>query len=280
MRRGRRAEAEAEFRETVRLLPDYAEARYNFAVALSQNGKPADAEAQFRAAIRLKPDLAEAHINLGILLQRRGQYADALAAYRRGHELGSGRPGWRFPSAQWVRNCERSVELDTRLPAVLAGEARPAGAAEWAEFGRLCQLAGKKQYAAAVGAATRRRSRPTRSWPTTCGPPTATTRPAPPPWPGSGRGKTRGNSAKPSAPAGVVRRVTWLRADLTAYAALLEGGAAADRTRCQTDLHRWQRDADLAGLREPAASQLPAEELDGCRQLWADVAALLAKAGG
>ena len=49
----------------------------------------------------------------------------------------------------------------------------------------------------------------------------------------------------------------------------------------QRRLRHWQGDQDLAGLRDPAAvAQLPAEEQQACRQLWADVEALLAKAAG
>jgi hypothetical protein len=44
-------------------------------------------------------------------------------------------------------------------------------------------------------------------------------------------------------------------------------------------LRHWQRDADLAGLRDDKAlAALPGDERDACRKLWADVAALLQKA--
>jgi hypothetical protein len=47
----------------------------------------------------------------------------------------------------------------------------------------------------------------------------------------------------------------------------------------QETLHHWQRDLDLAGIRNPAAlAKLPAEEQQACRQLWQDVAALLQQA--
>jgi hypothetical protein len=44
-------------------------------------------------------------------------------------------------------------------------------------------------------------------------------------------------------------------------------------------LNRWQRDSDLAGIRDQAAlDKLPADEKKAFAQLWADVAALLNKA--
>ena len=57
---------------------------------------------------------------------------------------------------------------------------------------------------------------------------------------------------------------------------LLDSGKPGDRTQVQAQLRHWQLDSDLAGLRETA--QLPAGEQEVCRQLWADVEALLKKA--
>jgi hypothetical protein len=47
----------------------------------------------------------------------------------------------------------------------------------------------------------------------------------------------------------------------------------------QQVLRHWQKDSDLAGIRDKAAlAKLPAQEEKACSQLWADVAALLKKA--
>ena len=44
-------------------------------------------------------------------------------------------------------------------------------------------------------------------------------------------------------------------------------------------LRNWQKDSDLAGVRDKAAlARLPAEEQKAFAQLWADVAATLQKA--
>jgi hypothetical protein len=70
----------------------------------------------------------------------------------------------------------------------------------------------------------------------------------------------------------------WLRADLAAWARRLEGGQAQDRPAVVAKLRHWQGDADLAGLRDPAAlAKLPAEEREACQKLWAEVEALLKK---
>ena len=67
---GKLDEAIAEYREAIRLKPDYAEAHDNLGIALEARAKLDEAIAAYREAIRLKPDYAEAHCNLGILLVR------------------------------------------------------------------------------------------------------------------------------------------------------------------------------------------------------------------
>jgi eukaryotic-like serine/threonine-protein kinase len=114
----------AVYRTAIRIQPDDAAAHYNLSNALRDQGKPEEAIAAYRAAIRLQPDLAEAHCNLGHILKQQGKLAEALAELRSGHELGSKRPDWRYPSAQWVRDTAQAVALgsgDTRpnrLPGV------------------------------------------------------------------------------------------------------------------------------------------------------------------
>jgi hypothetical protein len=59
----------------------------------------------------------------------------------------------------------------------------------------------------------------------------------------------------------------------------LATGKPADLAAVQQHLRHWQKDTDLAGLRDAAAlAQLPADEQKACTQLWADVAAALKKA--
>ena len=65
---GKLDEAIADYREAIRLKPDYLEAHSNLGVALASQGKPEEAIAECREAIRLKPGLAEAHSNLGFAL--------------------------------------------------------------------------------------------------------------------------------------------------------------------------------------------------------------------
>jgi Tfp pilus assembly protein PilF len=49
--------AEAEFNEAIRLKPAYAEAHYNLALALRQDGREAESGAEFEKAFAISPEL-------------------------------------------------------------------------------------------------------------------------------------------------------------------------------------------------------------------------------
>ncbi len=71
----------------------------------------------------------------------------------------------------------------------------------------------------------------------------------------------------------------WLRADLVLRTKQLESGKRADYALGQWALQHWQKDSDLAGIRDgDALSKLPPDERAAFTQLWADVAELLKKA--
>jgi hypothetical protein len=66
----------------------------------------------------------------------------------------------------------------------------------------------------------------------------------------------------------------WLRADLSAWTRLVAAGQVG-RSRLERILRHWQKDADLAGLRDKEAlAKLPAEERAAFEKFWADVAVL------
>src|SRR5262249_47025636 len=78
-----------------------------------------------------------------------------------------------------------------------------------------------------------------------------------------------------------LRRQTldWLKADVAAWSKLLGSGPPQARPTIAKVLRHWQKDSDLAGLRDATAlAKLPADEQKACIQLWAEVAALLKKA--
>jgi serine/threonine-protein kinase len=273
---GQRGEAEAAYRKSIALLPDRAETHHHLAGLLQVKGQVEEAEATYHKAIALQDDLAEAHCDLGALLKYRGQFSAALAELRRGHDLGSRRRGWTYPSAQWVQEAERLLAQDERLGAVLRGEAKPADAAEQLRLAQQCQQWHKRFHAAAARLyAAAFTAQPRLADDVSAG--------------------HRYNAACSAALAGcgqcddqpvpdeAERRrwrqqaLDWLRADLAWWHKQAESDKPADRVALRQTLARWQDDADLAGVRgEPALARLPAAEREGWRRLWADVTDLLA----
>ena len=213
-----------------------------------------------------------------MLLERRGDYAGALAMFRKGHELGSRRPDWRYPSAEWVAGAER--------------------AATW-----------RRGFLPCSGARTSRKTTP-RAWPW---PRCATTRSGTPPPPGSGprrlqadpklgddrRAQHRYNAACAAALAASgagkdepqpddaakaklrAQALDWLKAERDAWAKLLDGGDPKARALVAQTLQHWKADADLAGIRDATSlSRLVDPERKEWQSLWSDVDALLKRAGG
>src|SRR5262249_34552279 len=127
---GKHAEAVCAFRKALKFNSDYAEGYYSLGNALRDQGELAEAVTAYHKAIALKPNYAEAHCNLGLVLSRQGQFADAVVKLKRGHQLGSRNPPWHYPSAQWLRQAEQLVELDSKLPRVLKGHSTPANSDE------------------------------------------------------------------------------------------------------------------------------------------------------
>src|SRR5262249_8959741 len=126
------------YRKALAADPQYAPAHNNLGSALIAQGKVDEAIACFRAALKAEPKFAEAHCNLGRVLFKEGRFADALGPLKQGHALGSPRPGWRYPSDRWVKECESLLAVDRKLPAVLKG-AEIANTSERLQLAQLCQ---------------------------------------------------------------------------------------------------------------------------------------------
>src|SRR5262249_5547689 len=137
----------ASYKKALELDPKYAPAHYNLGIALRAKGRLDEAVAEYRQAVRFKTGHPESHLHPGLILQEQGRFDEALAALRRGHELGTKQPGWRYPSAQWVRKVERMLVLEMKLPAILTGKATPTNPGEAVVLASMCQQAYKKLYA-------------------------------------------------------------------------------------------------------------------------------------
>jgi hypothetical protein len=72
-----------------------------------------------------------------------------------------------------------------------------------------------------------------------------------------------------------------LEAGLALCTRQLDSDRPADRAAVQQVLRHWQKDSDLAGIRDVTTlAKLSAEERAAFEKFWADVAALLKKAEG
>ena len=244
--RGKLPEAEAAFRKAVELKPDYANAYYALAHALDHQRKLPEADAAYRKAIELKPDYAEAHCNLGGVLRQQGQFAESLACYKRGHDLGSRKQGWQYPSGEWVLQAERFVLLQPKLPKILKGEILPADAtesvalAEWAGYSaaRAAALAGSGQHKDAANLE------------------------------GKEYARLRGQA------------LAGLRIALAAWQKTLDTDSDRELARVMFEMRRWQRDEDFNDVRGAVAlAKLPDSERQDWQNLWEEVANLARRAG-
>jgi serine/threonine-protein kinase len=195
--------------------------------------------------------------------------------YRKGHELGTRQPGWRYPSAQWVAGAERLAALAARLPALLKGEDRPRDLAERLALAQMCYDA--KRHATAA-----------RFW--------AEALAAEPKLGDDRAAQHRYNAACAAALAGAGqgtddprpddtaraelrgRARDWLKAELAAWAKVLDAGDAQARPSAQKTLQDWRAAAALAGVRDAdALAKLSEAERSAWRSFWTEVDALLAR---
>jgi eukaryotic-like serine/threonine-protein kinase len=172
---------------------------------------------------------------------------------------------------------ERRASVAARLPAILSGKLKPANAAEFLAFAQ--HFHRMKLH----GTSARLWSEAFQSEPkladdmqlqdrynAACAAALA----------GSGQGKDDPPLDDAAKTRWRKQAIDWLKADLAAWSKLLESGPPQARQAVSETLQHWKADADLAGIREPAAvAKLPADEQATCRALWSGVDALLAKSG-
>lgn len=147
---GRISEAVAVLRRAVKADPGFAIAHNNLGTALNSVNQTREAEAAYRSAIRWNPRFIAAHINLGnlyrandrmqdaeksyrraaqlapnsptilcrfglFLMNDAGQFAEAERILKRGHDLGTLRKSWNYPSRKWLAQATQLARLDDRL---------------------------------------------------------------------------------------------------------------------------------------------------------------------
>jgi tetratricopeptide (TPR) repeat protein len=275
--KGRWDEAIRCYTKAIALDPKLTHAYFGLGLARSFKGQWDEARSCYRKVTELDPLYAEAHCNLGFALARQGRFAESLTSLKRGHELGTKRPRWPWPSAQWVHQAEAKAALEAQLPAWRKGEFQPKDTAERLGLIEVCRAkqlhhAATRLYADAFAADSKLADdlKAQHRYNAACSAALAA----------AGRGEDATKLGDGERSRLRTQALSWLRADLVQCAKAMASGHRAGRDLVLTRLRNWQKDSDLAGLRDAAAlAKLSAEDRTACEKLWADVAGLLKTAG-
>jgi serine/threonine-protein kinase len=275
--KGQLDEAGAAFQKAIAVAPRLAAAHHNLGSVLAEKGQWDQAGDAYQKAIALDPRFVQAYFGLGQALIHQGRFGPARDSLRRCRELLPRSHPARQAATEGMRHCERLLALDEKLDPVLHGKAQAISAAERAEYARLCQY--KKRFHAsaclfreAFAAEPKLADdlRAAHRYNAACSAARAASGQGHHAAPIDGRESARWRK----------QALDWLRADLVLWTRQLGTGKPADRAAVQQWLRHWQKDPDLAGLRDAAwLVNLPDSELRACRRLWADVETLLKRAG-
>jgi serine/threonine-protein kinase len=247
----------------------------NLGAALYRKGRVDESIGHYHQAIALSPRAPAPHCNLAAVLLQQGRFEEARAAYRNAVPLVPKDHPLRPSLAALLQKCDRLLALEPKLSAIVRGEIQPADAAEGIDYAVLCVCKGLLHAAARLYAGAFARDPKladgrytNHRYNAAC----AAVRAA----------AERGAGAAPEGERARLRAqaLGWLRADLALQAGLLKGGQGAGSALVRQKLRHWQSDPDLASVRDAAAlAKLPAREQMEWKKLWAEVSALIERAG-
>jgi hypothetical protein len=195
---------------------------------------------------------------------------------RRGHELGSRNPHWPHPSAQWIKECERLVELDRKLAAFLDGKSGAANNQDRLALAAFCQLPSKRFYATsaffyrealAIRPELSDKVEAGHRYDAACAAALA----------GCGQGKDAAKLDDKEKRRLRDQSLAWLRGDLAYFDKQYGAGRLPIVFFLIERLAHAQKDPDLKGVRE-SLDTLPESEQPAWRKLWADTEQLLKQA--
>jgi hypothetical protein len=173
-----------------------------------------------------------------------------------------------------LRQCQQLIDAESKLKAFLAGKGAPADAATQVHMADLAQqpfnrltLTAARLYRDAF--ARQPRFADALRYNAACCAALA----------GCGHGKDVSKLTDRDRAGWRGQALDWLRSQLTRCDKALDSPNAQARAVIVQQLRHWQRDSDLAGVREKAAlDKLPQTERTAWLNLWSDIAALLARA--
>jgi eukaryotic-like serine/threonine-protein kinase len=270
------------YRKALELDPKDPYADYNLGnVFLLEKKDPEEAIKHFRKAIDINPKLAEAPYKLSIsygafgqALLVKGQFAEARAATLEGLKLLPAEHPQRKLAQEQLQRCDQLLALDKQLSLILNGEDPPNHAAELLALADLC-----RQYKHDYAAATRFYAGALEKEPrlandlqnnlrySAAGAASLAA---------AGKGKDADKLQDQDRTKLRQQALDWLRADLAPWRKQSQSGNVEEVHLLIQKLPHWQRDPDLAGVRDAKElTGLPKEERESWQQLWADLAQLL-----
>jgi serine/threonine protein kinase/tetratricopeptide (TPR) repeat protein len=254
------------YRKALELNPKDALAQGALGQALLAQGEVKGAIECYTKALDLDPKLVQAHYNLGLALQAQGDFQAARASTQKALQLLPPDHPLRSVVTRQLHECQRLLELDARLLAILTGDEHPADTAEQLALADLCQRY-RKRYAAAArfyadafaaGAALTTK----RAYDAACAAVLAA----------CGQGEDADKFGGKECLRLRQQARAWLREALQSQTQRLEDADAKTRAAVRQTLEHWQQDADLARVRDAKAlTKLPEAERQAWQQLWDDV---------
>jgi serine/threonine-protein kinase len=311
-RTNRHDEALDAVRKWTELDKDY-QGHQMIATELTLLGRPEEAITELKIAIDLRPNMPESHVELGALLRSQKRLDEAATVYQNATTIRSlvgyhHTPEWnglaavrldqgRFAEARAAAKrlldlpateaqrraqrrqldlCDTLLSIDADIPAILAGKERPAkvstqlALAEWCLNHRRLSAAAAGFYGSALAA------EPSLADDHEVGNRFQAARAA------ALASSAVGEDAAKLDDRGraLLRRqaLGWLTAEYNVWAERHRLGKRGDRTVAAAAVRSWQRNEDLAGVRdEQVLARLPVEERRAWQMLWANVASLAAR---
>jgi tetratricopeptide (TPR) repeat protein/tRNA A-37 threonylcarbamoyl transferase component Bud32 len=253
------------YKKALAIDPKHAKAWYNLGLTLhTQKDLPGAIDA-YKRAIQLDPSYANVHGALAVALWDHGDFADAVAATQRALQLLPNGHAMRPFIERQLKQFQQLQASEERLPKALKGETL--SASEYLALADLCMRYKKRYrdavelYAKAFAAEPKSVAQTRNRYNAACAAALAA----------AGKGVGADNLPDKEKSRLRLQALDWLKADLAARSKLLE----QNPFELQQDLQHWQKDADLAGVRDhEELTMFPAAEQDAWRQLWAEIEAL------
>jgi tetratricopeptide (TPR) repeat protein len=260
------------FRTALRIRPTHWSAHYRLGLTLKEKGRLDAAAKSYRRAIENKSDYTLAYWELAVVLLSQRRYAEARPILEKVLELTKNKPHFGDVINHELAKCDRMIALEKKLTSIPIEKLEPADVPEMLDLAELC--ASKKHFLDAVHFYSQAFARQpdveqdldeVHRYNAACFAALAA----------GGEGKAADRLDAKQRATLREKALAWLRADLAARSQLMDKNPQ-ERAAVAASLGNWQRDKDLASLRDAdAIAKLPPDEQKAWRALWEEVDKLL-----